>query len=221
MTRPSAGGSAARRPPSRGPPAHRLPAGRPWGPLRLLSGGPLPARGGGLGRRGALAAQALGTDRILVSQLAGRRWGRRRGGRRPAPGFRPSHRPALGTTRRRASPAGVGGSFDRHRGPDRHELSEPEDGRVGQPDAAVGDPAWGGARLVGPWIPTTPPPGRSVRVGDRALVPNTSGPYIGLEKPLRRSRTSNRPRPVWACPELRLRTRVRNTTRPRPGTGWR
>ena len=28
-----------------------------------------------------------------------------------------------------------------------------------------------------PWIPTYPPPGQSVSTGERALVPNASGPY--------------------------------------------
>ena len=31
-----------------------------------------------------------------------------------------------------------------------------------------------------PWMPTKPPAGQSVAAGDRALVPNATGPYAGL-----------------------------------------
>ena len=44
-----------------------------------------------------------------------------------------------------------------------------------------------------PWIPTKPPAGQSVSVGERALVPKATGPYMGLSYPWRRLRTRNSP----------------------------
>ena len=34
-----------------------------------------------------------------------------------------------------------------------------------------------------PWIPMKPPPGQSVNTGERALVPNATGPYTGTSNP--------------------------------------
>ena len=52
-----------------------------------------------------------------------------------------------------------------------------EDVGVAHADAPVGHVAGqrGPGRSV-PWMPTKPPAGQSVSVGDRALVPNATGP---------------------------------------------